>query len=228
MDIPDPVSPRERVVNAPTVVVCASMLLLGAHLAFTLSPVALQDEIVGRFALMPGRLRDAGVWGGGYDGPLAEATPFLASAFLHADWLHVCVNAGFLLAFGAPVARKLGEDFRGACLWVLLFVLSIIAGSVVFVILNPDFQGVVVGASGGTSGLMAAALLSGSNSSEGPSVMRQFWGFTLLFAVSNLILTLIGPALLGGGLAWEAHLGGYVAGACLMLVLDRSRPAGFT
>ncbi|MBU6319556.1 MAG: rhomboid family intramembrane serine protease [Alphaproteobacteria bacterium] len=228
MDTPDPAAPRERLINAPGVVVCASLLLLGAHLAFTISPAAMQEMVIERFALIPEKLGRTGVWGGGYDGPIAAATPFLSSALLHADWLHVSVNAGFLLAFGSPVARKLGEDVRGGCAWALLFALSVVAGSLVFVLLNPGFPGVVVGASGGTSGLMAAALLAGRNSSESVMFAREFWGFTLLFAVSNLILTLIAPALLGGGLAWEAHLGGYVAGACLMLALDRPHTAGFS
>lgn len=226
MDIQDPVSPREPLINAPGVVVVVSLLLLLAHLAFTVSPAAMQGIIIERFALIPEKLRSTDLWGGGYEGPLASVTPFLSSALLHADWLHVSVNAGFLLAFGSPVARKLGDDFRGVSLWLLLFALSVVAGSLVFVILNPEFPGVVVGASGGTSGLMAAALLAGRNSSDGLKLPREFWGFTLLFAVSNLVLTLIGPALLGGGLAWEAHLGGYVAGACLMLGLDRRRLSG--
>jgi membrane associated rhomboid family serine protease len=141
--------------------------------------------------------------------------------------MHVGINAGFLLAFGAPVARRLGEDLPGVLRWILLLCGSIVGGSLAFLLFEPDFPGLVVGASGGTSGLMAAAVVSGHDRAWRGVFTRDFLVFTLIFAISNLILTLVGPALLGGGLAWQAHLGGYVAGAGLMAVLDRRRQEGF-
>ena len=71
--------------------------------------------------------------------------------------MHVIVNAMMLLAFGTPVARAFGNTPTGWGLWMIVFLGSIIAGSALYLGLATVQSYYAVGASGGTSGLIAAA-----------------------------------------------------------------------
>ena len=64
------------------------------------------------------------------------------------------------------------------------------------------------------SGLIAAVLL-GQKGLRTPLLSRPFLTASMLFLVANLVLAFIGPAMLGAGIAWQAHVGGYVAGALI-------------
>jgi membrane associated rhomboid family serine protease len=76
-----------------------------------------------------------------------------------------------------------------------------------------------VGASGGTCGLIAAAFLIEIDGRRRKLGSREFLTTTVVFAAINAVLTFVAPYLFGMGIAWEAHVGGYVAGALLMAVL---------
>jgi membrane associated rhomboid family serine protease len=136
------------------------------------------------------------------------------------------VNALMLLAFGTPVARALGRDARGWAFWMLLFVGSVIGGSALYLILANVDSPYLVGASGGTSGLIAAAFLLDPWGAKRPLWAREFLGFSAAFAVMNLLLVYAGPYLFGASVSWEAHLGGYIVGALLMTVLPVRGYAG--
>jgi membrane associated rhomboid family serine protease len=118
------------------------------------------------------------------------------------------------------VARALGTDITGAGAWMLLFVASIIAGSLAYLALQDAGAGAAVGASGGVSGIVAATvLLDPFTGRKRPLWNRDFLVMTAVFAAINVVLVYAGPMLLGMGIAWEAHAGGYVAGALLMCIL---------
>ena len=131
---------------------------------------------------------------------------------LHSGWLHLGVNSFMLLAFGTMVERALGAKRM-----VLIFALSGIAGALVFLVLHWGADVQLIGASGGISGLFGAALLMmQQNQSEanygsvrvhmgGHNPWRMVW-------IWAGIMVLIGM-LTGGSIAWEAHVGGYLAGA---------------
>jgi membrane associated rhomboid family serine protease len=59
-----------------------------------------------------------------------------------------------------------------------------------------------------------------------PILSRQIVSFTLIWAVMNVVVGLLGGAFLGasGPIAWEAHLGGYFAGLLLGGPFDYLRP----
>jgi membrane associated rhomboid family serine protease len=80
--------------------------------------------------------------------------------------------------------------------------------------------GAAVGASGGVSGLFAAAFLLDPFTGRRRQLWdRNFLVLTGVFIAINVLLVYAGPMLLGTGIAWEAHAGGYVAGALLMSIL---------
>jgi membrane associated rhomboid family serine protease len=219
----EPAARTARIALPPVSVIglvwITAALLVLLHLGFTLASFDQQDEAIWNFALMPQRFWAPAGSSDVYPDYLSGLFTLLSHGLLHADWMHVLVNAAMLVWFGVPVARALGPGAAAWGYWMLLFVGSIIAGSVAYLALTDASNTYLIGASGGTSGLIAAALLLGDNGGK-----RAMWspGFlipTAIFALMNLLLVLAAPYALGMLVSWEAHAGGYVFGALLMAVL---------
>jgi len=68
-------------------------------------------------------------------------------------------NSMMLLALGTPVARALGQNLAGAALWMLLFVVSIVGGSALYLALANVESPYLIGAWAASPGLFAAAFL---------------------------------------------------------------------
>mgnify|MGYP006182031739 CR=1 FL=1 len=130
----------------------------------------------------------------------------LTYAFLHADLLHLTINMAFLLAFGTPMERELGRRrFLGLYVACALFA----AGASIAMYLYSHEQTIMVGASGAVSGLFGAVLRL---------TTRRAWLVIVIFIVSNVILGYTGlPGSSGEvrAIAWEAHIGGFLAGFVL-------------
>jgi membrane associated rhomboid family serine protease len=156
-----------------------------------------------------------------YPNILAQGFSLVTPALLHASWLHVLTNALMTWQFGTLVARALGPGIVPASQWMLLFVVSVAAGSLLFLAIVGPNGPVSVGASGGTSGLIGAGfLLDWENRVRSP-FSRQFLTLTAVFAGINALMVLAGPAVLGMEIAWQAHAGGYIAGSAMMLIFGR-------
>jgi len=148
----------------------------------------------------------------------------LLSIFMHGSWLHLLGNMLFLWIFGNNVEDRLGR-FR----FVLFYLLCGVGSSLVHVAFNLDSLTPVIGASGAVSGVMGAYLLLFPNAR-----IR-----TLVF-VFVLVTTMDIPAAVflaiwfvfqffyaggGAGIAWLAHVGGFILGMALLeVLLDRRRP----
>jgi len=219
----EPQAPAGRgLVNAPLVVSATSLLLIGLHALVMLAGPEEQLRIAYDFALAPRRFHAGAGSDIAYPSDAHAWLTLVSCALLHGDWMHVIVNALMILAFGAPVARVLGTSVTGAALWMLLFTASIASGSLAYLALTPEDAGAAVGASGGASGLIAAAFLL--TDPGGPSLLsRRFLSLSLGLVVANVLLTLLSPFLLGVAIAWEAHAGGYAAGAVMALLLSGRR-----
>jgi len=196
-------------------------LLVLLHLGFTLAPPQEQLEITFNWALVPRRFWAEPGTALAYSSVFEQMLTLVSTGLLHGDWMHVLVNSAMLLSFGTPVARWLGPDAPGIGKWMLLYLGAVAAGSLAYLVYNGATGVHAVGASGGVSGLMAAAFLIDPRGGLGSPFSRRFLGITLTFAIANVLLVLLGPLALGVGIAWEAHAGGYVAGAALMLLLGR-------
>ena len=158
----------------------------------------------------------------------------LSYAFLHANWTHLAINGVMLAAFGAPVARRLGSmRFLG------FFAVTAIAGAFAHLATHPFDLEPVVGASAAISGAMAAIArfafapgealgerLSGQtrDESEGRSLQtlaqtfsdRRAMVFLMSWLLVNFLYGLVPQAPGGAGvIAWEAHIGGFMAGLLL-------------
>jgi membrane associated rhomboid family serine protease len=158
-------------------------------------------------------------------------------AFLHAGWEHLLFNCAWLAIFGTPVARR-----YGATPTVILFLASALAGAVFFAATTlPELQ-VLVGASGGIAGLTGAAcrfmfqpvivardpetgatrVLGRRTARLGELASNQRAAFFIaVWVILNAAVPFL-PMLIGQstGIAWQAHLGGFITGLLLVPAFD--------
>jgi membrane associated rhomboid family serine protease len=139
------------------------------------------------------------------------------SMFLHANLAHLLGNLWSLWIFGNNV-----EDAYGSGGYLLLYFASGLAATAAFVLTNPGEVTPLVGASGAISGVMGAYLVL-FPSARVVSVFPIFFFIPVaLPAALFLILWFAGQfALIGGatGIAWQAHVGGFLFGAAVSFLL---------
>ncbi|HEY3888942.1 MAG TPA: rhomboid family intramembrane serine protease [Caulobacteraceae bacterium] len=202
---PQDVAPsrREPIFQSPWTVVS----LLGFILACFLVQDWLGLEATGNaWGFSPAAL-DQGRW-----------ATLVTAIFLHGGWAHVLTNTAFILAFGSPVAQRMGTGAAGAAAFFGFFLVCGILGNLTFVAFHPHAAALVVGASGAGSGLMAAASrLLTPDRRLAPFLSQPVIVMALAFLIANLIIAFVGwaPGAGDAKVAWEVHLGGYVAGLIL-------------
>jgi membrane associated rhomboid family serine protease len=168
-------------------------------------------------------------------GDTATVTSFVTHTLVHGDWVHLGLNAAWLVAFGGAVANRIGT-----VRFLLFFCLCAIAGAATFLAFNPGAMVPMVGASGAISGLMGATMrfLFTAVDGRGLAALREdprsaplmplgaaltdkrVVLVTLVFLVAN-ILAVFGLGSVGeSGIAWEAHIGGYFAGLLTFGLFD--------
>jgi membrane associated rhomboid family serine protease len=147
----------------------------------------------------------------------------LTSMFLHGGWLHLIGNMLFLWVFGRNV-----EDLIGGGRFLVFYILCGLAAAVVQVIANPYSRMPTIGASGAIAGVMGAYLIKFPRARiitlipifffittmEIPAVFLLLWWFGIQFL--NGVGTLGATDYTGGGVAWFAHIGGFVTGMLLI------------
>ena len=149
----------------------------------------------------------------------------LSATFLHGGWAHAIMNALGALAFGPPVARLFGERAGGALAFLVFFLVCGALASLGFAALHWGDPAVLVGASGGVSGLMgAASRIYGRRSGLAPVFSRVPLGWAAAWTIANVILGVTGvsPGMPGAVIAWEAHLVGFAAGLLLIGLFARA------
>lgn len=155
--------------------------------------------------------------------PLAVILSPLSHALLHGGWAHLLMNMAFLLAFGSAVARR-----TGTARFLVLYAIGSIAGAFSVFGMNPESVALVIGASGAVSALCGAlvriAITPAPNTPPPPPpfhIRSTAIGFLIVFVVINLASAVI-PSLFGldERIAWEAHLGGFLAGYLVMPLFD--------
>jgi len=163
-----------------------------------------------------------------------ELTPQLAAPipltlftamFLHGGLLHLGGNMLYLWIFGDNVEDKLGH-----VRFFIFYILSGLAGSLAHVITSPGSQIPMVGASGAIAGVLGAYLIRFPQSRIWTLI---FFGFFIrpvripaLFVLGfwfilQLLYGLPSLGAQGGGVAWFAHIGGFVAGIVLFRIMRK-------
>lgn len=156
----------------------------------------------------------------------AAIIPIFTSMFLHGGWLHVLGNMWFLHVFGDNV-----EDRVGHLNYILFYLLCGIVAAMAQTLMNPRSPIPMVGASGAIAGVLGAYFLLFPHSRILTLIpIFIFIQFVEIPAFIFLILWFLLQFLMGtvsvseGGVAWWAHIGGFVAGLILVFFFKKSEP----
>lgn len=161
-------------------------------------------------------------------------TTLASHMFAHAGLGHFLMNVSALLALSPVVLTRLGAGPASWLRYAALFLVAGWAGAALYLALHPFGAVPMVGASGAICGLWGAAARVDFDGGLVPLRSGQVWSHVKAFAKANIILFLILLALVRlsggvGGLAWEAHLGGFLFGLLAMSWLaPRTSPAPAT
>jgi membrane associated rhomboid family serine protease len=224
----------EPIFNVPPMVLGLLAIMIGVMLwRLALDPEA--DTIfVLMLALIPARL--AGLASELPGGAAAVYTQFVTHMFVHADAMHLAFNGASLLAFAGALEKRVGA-FR----LLLFFLVCGLAGAVTFIAVNPGLLAPMIGASGAIAGLMGgvmrfffSALDRGglwrlTHAPRSVPLMplsaalqdRRMLAVTASFIIMNIAAMVgFGDLNANNAIAWEAHVGGYLAGLFLFGLFD--------
>lgn len=140
-------------------------------------------------------------------------------AFVHGGWWHLIGNMLFIWVFGDNI-----EDALGHIRYILFYLLVAAAGGLAEVALYPEAEIPVVGASGAASGLVGAYLVLHPNVQlwvlalgRIPVRLKALWVLAAWF-IFQIVLFVVDDS---GEVAWGAHIGGFCAGAVLIVLMRR-------
>ena len=235
---------REPIFNVPAVIVAllAVLCLVHAVRELVLSD-SLDRDLILTFAFFPARYDSNpftdGVLLGGVG---ASFWSFVSYALIHADLTHLGFNAIWLLAFGSPVARRFG-----AVRFLIFLVVTSAAGALAHLLTHAGGLHPMIGASAAISGTMGAAtrfafepggpldmwrrertdldripaapLLVALRNPRVLTFLAVWFGLNLLFGLASLPFLEENQTV-----AWQAHLGGFLAGLLLFSIFDPVDP----
>jgi len=180
----------------------------------TMSPYAL-NQFVEQWGIVPDQLR---------------MVSLLTSMFLHGGWMHLIGNMLFLWVFGRNV-----EDLIGGPRFTVFYLVCGLVSAVVQVIASPYSRVPTIGASGAIAGVMGAYLIKFPRARiitlvpifvfittmEIPAawLLLYWFGIQFLSGVGSLAMTDYS----GGGVAWFAHVGGFLGGMLLIRLFPARR-----
>jgi rhomboid family protein len=193
-----------RSVVVPALIAVNSVVFL---YEFLLSSRAL-DRLIFQWGIVPDQLR---------------LVTLFTSMFLHGGWLHLIGNMLFLWVFGRNV-----EDLIGPWKFLAFYLVTGLVAAVSHVIFNPFSRAPTIGASGAIAGVMGAYLIKFPRSQIDtlvplfifltrlaiPAPLYLLYWFVLQFLQG--IGSLGETAYNSGGVAWIAHVGGFLSGMLLI------------
>ena len=155
------------------------------------------------------------------------------SMFLHAGWMHLIGNMWFLWVFGDNI-----EDILGRARFIFFYVACGVAAGLVHLVFNMDSRIPTVGASGAIAGVMGAYLVKFPHARIKTLVpifvffttfdLPAWWMLVYWFVIQLFsgVGDLARAGIQEGGVAWFAHIGGFLTGMALIRILptrDRYR-----
>jgi membrane associated rhomboid family serine protease len=229
--------------NVPPVVTAIVLACAAIYALFqwVVSPRA-GLAILKLFAFVPARYESAAQCGVP-DGLAVQAWTFVSYAFIHGNLTHLLVNAVWFLAFGSAVARRFG-----AVRFLVFFAVTAAAGAFAHYATHVNECVPMVGASAAISGCMAAAIRFAfqhggplgpwraheAHAYHVPAAplrvalsQSSVLAFLLVWFGLNLLLGLGSLSIAGEDqdIAWQAHIGGFLAGLLLFPWFDPVAPA---
>lgn len=229
--------PREPIFNVPASVMGVIAIMIAVHVARQFMAIDVDEWFLGWTALIPSRLTTdiEGLPGGN----IANVTSFVTHMFVHGNWPHLIFNALWLLAFGGAIALRVG-----AVRFLAFALVTGLAGATLFLAFNWGQFAPVIGASGAVSGLLGGAMrfMFCAFDDGGIEKLRtapqrvplmplatalrdnRVQALTAVYLALN-VLAIFGVSNVEaeGGIAWEAHVGGYLAGLLAFGWFDRPK-----
>ncbi len=177
-------------------------------------PIYLRDQFIEHYALIP-------------DQP--HLTTFVTSMFLHGGWLHLIGNMWFLWVFGSHI-----EDAMGSAKFLVFYLISGVASAAVQFVSSLGSPVPTIGASGAIAGVMGAFLILYPRirvvtlvfiivfvtTVDLPAAFMLIYWFALQLLSGLGSLTSVSQA---QGIAWFAHVGGFLAGILLIRIFQGNR-----
>jgi membrane associated rhomboid family serine protease len=232
-----PDAPREPILTLPGALTAYVALIAAIHLRVLL-PVELENWTIDVFGFIPKR----------YDSTLLNITfpggagakvwTFVTYSLLHANLSHIGFNVLWLLPFGSALARRFG-----AIRFFVFMAVTAVAGALAHLVTHEHAIAPMIGASASVSGAMAAAIrfafvqgsflsfrrgdadaaakvpaLSLARALRNPRVLgflAVWFGVNIIFGLGSIS---IGAD--GASVAWQAHIGGFLAGLMLFSLFD--------
>lgn len=138
----------------------------------------------------------------------------------HGGVFHLFMNSAAVLEIGGLVVARLGGFPRGWVRFLITFIASAMSGAILFLSVHPEGQVPLIGASGGVYGLLGLLLFIRLSEELDPVPRKSYPRAIVAFVLNNrtfLLILIIGAALSGfsSRMSWEAHVGGFLLGACL-------------
>lgn len=155
-----------------------------------------------------------------------EFRDVFSSMFLHGGWMHLIGNMWFLWIYGDNI-----EDILGHAKYLAFYLLCGIAAALIHVATNPYSRIPTIGASGAIAGVMGAYMVKFPHSRiltlvpvfvflttmEIPAVLILVYWFVIQFFSG--VGSVAASSASRGGIAWFAHIGGFVAGMALIYLM---------
>jgi len=229
---------REPIFNVPGSVVALIGLFIAVHVVRQFLPYSDDEWLTVAMAFVPARYTGFAAEIPG--GEIAVWSSWVTHMLVHGDIIHLMFNSAWFLACGGAIALRVGT------LRFLAFTaFTGVLGAAVFLLFHWGEFVPVVGASGAVSGMMGAvmrflfsALDMGSFNAlrERPRSVplmrlttaltdKRVVAVTVIYLLLNAITAFGIPGVAAeGGVAWEAHLGGYLAGLLCFGLFDPAPP----
>jgi membrane associated rhomboid family serine protease len=177
--------------------------------------------VIYHLGLVPARFTDP-AWGRQVGLTAHSLWPFVTSMFLHGGWLHIIFNMWALWIFGDNV-----EDRLGHIRYLVFYFVCGIAAALTMTLVTPNSTVPTIGASGAIAGILGAYFIFYPTAEvivllpififplffRLPAVLYIGFWFFMQFLTGALSLA-SSPAAVGG-IAWWAHVGGFLTGALL-------------
>jgi len=148
-----------------------------------------------------------------------------SSMFLHGSWMHLIGNMLYLWIFGNNI-----EDYLGHIKFLIFYLFCGICATLVHVFSDVNSTIPVIGASGAISGVLGAYLILYPRAKVKlliwfgiVTILRVRASVVLIFWFVYQFLSILKSSGEGGGVAWWAHIGGFIVGILIILLLGKKK-----
>ena len=242
MSSPTETTPHEPIFTLPGALTALLALMFAIHFIRMALPESIDEQILLTFAFIPARYEVMLTEPSFYESLGPRIWTFLTYALLHADLSHIGFNSLWLLPFGSALARRFG-----AMRFYAFLAVTAIAGAAAHLLTHERELAPMIGASAAVSGAMAASMRFAFGSGGFLSFRRGnaeaaalvpalpllqafrhprvlaflavWFGINIVFGIGSISIGTQSTTV-----AWQAHIGGFVAGLLLFSLFDPIRP----